>query len=77
MTLPAGEYRPLYEDDGGYYFQSPAQVILTSAGIPMKEMNAGLFVKRGSTEPTKWYLIEDNALRTGVIKNIPAYDIVP
>ncbi len=77
VTFPAGEYRPLYEDDGGYYFQSPAKVILVSAGIPMEAIDAGLFVKRGSTEPTKWYLIENNALRSGVIKNAPGYDIIP
>ena len=78
ITFPGGEYHPLYEDDNGYYFQAPARVILISVGIPMENDDAGLFVKRGSKEPTKWYLIDKNAFkRSGDLKTSPSYEVIP
>ncbi len=58
-AFPAGEYRPMYEDDGGYYYQAPGKIV--EHGILLTHLcEGGLYVKRGSEEPTKWYLIEEN-----------------
>src|SRR5450631_1604235 len=52
VTFPAGEYRPLYEDDGGYFFQAPAKVVANDIFSYMYD--GGLYVERGTNEPTKW-----------------------
>jgi hypothetical protein len=63
-TFPAGEYRPLYEDDGGYYYQASAKVIVHSAGIVTYLFDGGIYVKRGDTEPTDWYFIDQSGMKT-------------
>jgi hypothetical protein len=78
ITFPVGEYRPLYEDKNGYYFQSPAKVIVVSLGIGTEADDAGLFVERGSKDPTKWYLIEGGSNeRTGSLKTGLSYELIP
>src|SRR5438445_4925101 len=53
-TFPAGKYRPLYEDRGGYYFEAPAKVVVDDVAVFAYE--GGLYVVRGATEPTRWYI---------------------
>ena len=78
ITFPVGEYRPLYEDKSGYYFQSPAKVVVVSLGIGTEADDAGLFVERGSKDPTKWYLIEGGSnQRSGTLKSGLSYELIP
>src|SRR5436190_5502484 len=56
VTFPAGEYRPLYEDSGGYYYQAPAKII--GHDIMSYMLDGGLYVERTTNEPTKWYVID-------------------
>ena len=75
--FPAGEYHPLYEDDSGYYFQAPAKIIIVSLGIPIPS-DGGIIVERGSKEPTRWFLLDNNSFkRTGSLKRPPSYELIP
>jgi hypothetical protein len=78
-TFPAGEYRPLYEDDGGYYFQAPAKVIVHSAGIATYMHDGGLYVERGASEPTKWYYTYENEgnMKMWRFNTIPPCELIP
>src|SRR5438309_9995413 len=53
-TFPAGKYRPLYEDRGGYYFEAPAKVVVDDVAVFAYE--GGLYVVRGATVPSRWYV---------------------
>jgi hypothetical protein len=76
VTFPAGEYRPLYEDDGGYYYQAPAKVI--GHDIISYMLDGGLYVERGSNEPTRWYIIEQNGQKTmGHCYSLPTHTLIP
>jgi hypothetical protein len=78
-TFPAGEYRPLYEDNGGYYFQAPSKVIIHSAGIVNYMFDGGVYVKRGSNEPTEWYFTDQHngTPRMGRFKTATPYELIP
>jgi hypothetical protein len=71
-TFPAGEYRPVYEDRGGYYFQAPTKVLVDEVAVFARE--GGLYVARGDTEPAHWYVIgEKGEKRMGRFRKIPQY----
>jgi hypothetical protein len=53
VLLPAGEYRPLYEDDKAYYYQAPAKIVVNDLGSSL--WDGGIYVQRGTTTPTGWY----------------------
>jgi hypothetical protein len=74
-TFPPGEYRPRYEDRGGYYFEAPAKVVVDDVAVFAYE--GGLYVARGATEPTGWYVNRPNGKTTGRFKKIPSYTLVP
>ena len=75
-TFPAGEYHPLYEDDGGYYYQAPTKVVANDIFSYMYD--GGLYVERGTNEPTKWYVIGQNGQKTlGRFKTIPPHQLIP
>ena len=75
-TFPAGEYRPLFEDNGGYYFQAPSKVVANDIFSYMYD--GGLYVKRGTNEPTHWYVVGQNGQKTvGRFKSIPAHKLIP
>jgi hypothetical protein len=74
-TFPAGKYRPLYEDRGGYYFEAPAKVLVDDVAV--YAYDGGLYVARGTTEPTHWYMIGPNGKRMGRFKNLPPHTLVP
>src|SRR6266404_8353489 len=57
-TFPAGKYRPLYEDRRGYYFEAPAKVVVDDVAV--FAYKGGLYVARGATEPTGWYVNHAN-----------------
>ena len=74
-TFPAGEYRPRYEDRRGYYFEAPAKVVVDDVAVFAYE--GGLYVARGATEPTRWYVSRPSGKTIGRFKKIPPYTLVP
>ena len=74
-TFPAGEYRPRYEDRGGYYFEAPAKVVVDDVAVFAYE--GGLYAARGATEPTGWYVNHPNGKTMGRFKKVPSYTLVP
>ena len=78
-TFPAGEYRPLFEDDGGFYFQAPEEVVVHAAGIATYTHIGGLYVERGAIQPTRWYYIyeRDGHKKMWRFHDVPQFDLVP
>jgi hypothetical protein len=74
-TFPAGKYRPMYEDDHGYYFEAPRKVIVDDVGV--YGFDGGVYIQRGKTVPTEWYLIRPNGRRSmGHFKTPPIYKVI-
>ena len=73
-TFPAGKYRPLYEDRGGYYFEAPTKVVVDDVAVFAHE--GGLYVARGATEPTRWYVTRPNGKTMGRFKKTPPYTLI-
>jgi hypothetical protein len=73
-TFPAGKYRPLYEDRSGYYFEAPDKVVVDDVAVFAYE--GGLYVARGATEPTRWYVSRPNGKTMGRFKKIPPYRLI-
>ena len=74
-TFPAGKYRPLYEDRHGYYFEAPSKVLVDDVAVFAYE--GGLYVARGATEPTRWYISRQGGRTMGHFKKIPPCKLVP
>ncbi|MFL6515191.1 MAG: hypothetical protein ACJ8M1_09235 [Chthoniobacterales bacterium] len=73
-TFPAGKYKPVYEDEGGYYYEAPGKVLMDD--IATYAFDGGVYVKRGHTNPTQWYVIRPNGRRTmGHFKAPPMYKV--
>jgi hypothetical protein len=77
VTFPTGKYLPLYEDDGGYYYQAPAKVI--GHDIMSYMLDGGLYVERSTNEPTQWYIIDpQTGQRTmGRCRSLPDHTLIP
>ena len=58
VILPAGEYRPLYEDDQYYYYQAPSKVVVNDLSSLM--FDGGIYVARGTTTPRGWYYVDQD-----------------
>ena len=58
VLLPAGEYRPLYEDDRFYYYQAPSKLVVN--GFFSKMFDGGVYVKRNGTGLRGWYFVRDD-----------------
>jgi hypothetical protein len=58
IILPAGTYRPLYEDDKFFYYQAPAKVVVNR--FFSKMFDGGVYVKRGDTALRGWYYVEED-----------------
>jgi hypothetical protein len=64
ITLPVGEYKPVMEDDKGYYYQAPSKVV--ARDIFSYVADGGLYVRRRETVPSRWYAIDEhNYTKTG------------
>jgi hypothetical protein len=75
-AFPAGKYRPVYEDERGYYYEAPHKVIV--GDVAVYAFDGGVYVLRGKTAPTHWYLIRPNGRRTmGHFKTAPLYTVIP
>jgi hypothetical protein len=77
VTFPAGEYRPVYEDAGGYYYQAPTKVI--GHDFTSYMFDGGLYVERTKTEPTKWYTIDPKTGQAamGHCTSLPEHTLIP
>jgi hypothetical protein len=73
-VFPPGRYRPLYEDKGGYYFQAPDKVLVND--VASYGYDGGVYVRRGSTEPTEWYVMGASGKTMGHFKTIPPHTLV-
>ena len=74
-TFPTGKYRPVYEDDRGYYFEAPRKVIVDD--VATYAFDGGVYVLRGQTAPAHWYVIRPNGRRTmGRFKQEPTYKVL-
>jgi len=70
VLLPAGEYRPVYEDDQCYYYQAPSKVVVNDLGSLL--FDGGMYVMRGDTTPSGWYYIDaDGAQNSGKFDTPP------
>jgi hypothetical protein len=66
MSLPAGEYKPVMEDDHGYYYQAPSKVV--ARDIFSYVADGGLYLRKEEAIPTHWYAIDQqNYTRTGTL----------
>ena len=75
-TFPEGKYKPAYEDEGGYYYEAPGKVLVDDVGV--YGFDGGLYLPRGKTAPSGWYMIRPNGRRTaGHFKTPPIYQLVP
>lgn len=62
VVLPAGEYRPLYEDDQFYYYQAPSKVVVNDFTSLL--LDGGVYVPRGSVKPLGWYYVDQDGTQT-------------
>lgn len=60
VEMPAGEYKPLYEDDKGYYYQAPQKITGRDSFWPLL-MDGGLFLKRNLLKPDQLYIIRNQS----------------
>ena len=68
VTLPAGEYHPILEDDKFYYYQAPSRLIYKDLNSSLLE--GGIRLARGATIPRGWYCVgEDGTIFTGDFKS--------
>ncbi|MBV6500520.1 MAG: hypothetical protein CJBNEKGG_03001 [Prosthecobacter sp.] len=58
VEMPSGEYKPLYEDDKGYYYQAPQKITGRDSFWPLL-MDGGLFLKRNLAKPDQIYIIRN------------------
>jgi hypothetical protein len=65
--LPAGEYKPAYEDSGGYYYQAPSKIISKDFIAYLED--GGIYIRRGSTNPTAFYILANYGQK--VVYNLP------
>lgn len=71
-TFPAGKYKAAFEDDRGVYYEAPRKVLVDDIGV--YGFDGGVYVMRGKSAPTHWYIIRPNGRRTmGKFKTSPTY----
>ncbi|HEX4266086.1 MAG TPA: hypothetical protein VH597_17250 [Verrucomicrobiae bacterium] len=64
VTFPAGEYKPVMEDNDGYYYQAPSKVV--ARDLFSYVADGGLYLRRAEMVPTRWYVIDQqNYTKTG------------
>ena len=73
-VFPPGKYKPVEEDKGGYYFQAPGKILVTD--VASFGFQGGLYVPRGTTEPTQWYVMETSGKKMGRFKTVPPHKLI-
>jgi hypothetical protein len=56
LTLPAGEYKPVMEDNNGYYYQAPTKIV--ARDIFSYVADGGVYLRRDESTPSHWYAID-------------------
>ena len=74
ITFPAGEYHLADTDRGVYYFKAPQKITVDEVAV--FAYDGGLYVSRGSIEPTRWYVIRNGKMTGGRFKKVPAHKLV-
>ena len=58
-VLPAGDYRPAFEDATGIYYEAPSKVIMKEnflgINLPGKPFTGGIFLERANPQVAKIY----------------------
>jgi hypothetical protein len=62
VDMPAGVYKPTFEDDHGYFYQAPQKVTGRDTFWPLL-VDGGLYLKKGMSKPDTIYIIRND---TGV-----------
>jgi hypothetical protein len=62
LVFPAGDYRPVFEDENGIYFEAPSKVIMNEkffglAQLAGRPYTGGIFLERSNPKVAKTYLI--------------------
>jgi hypothetical protein len=75
ISLPAGEYRPAYEDNDYYYYQAPAKLVINRFNSRM--FDGGIYIPRsGATVLRGCYFVEDDGMPTyHKFEQEPAYRV--
>lgn len=73
-TLPAGEYKPVFEDKKLYYYAAPTKIPVRDLGS--FAFDGGLVLERGKSMPTKWYFI-NNMGQINRMKLPPEVEVKP
>ena len=73
--FPPGKYKPAFEDERGYYYEAPKKVLVDDVAV--YAFDGGVYIVRGETAPSRWYVIRPNGRRTmGKFKSLPSYEVV-
>jgi len=56
LTLPVGEYKPVMEDNSGYYYQAPTKIV--ARDIFSYVADGGVYLRRDESFPSHWYAID-------------------
>jgi len=70
VDMPTGAYTPLYEDEGGYYYQAPQKITGRDSWMPLL-LDGGLYLERNERKPKKIYIIRSD---TGVPSKVSIGD---
>jgi hypothetical protein len=75
-NFPAGEYKPVFEDGDGFYYQAPIKVIANLMFTYVGD--GGLYLKNGEKEPSQWYFITEGGHMTrGTFTVAPKCELKP
>ncbi len=57
LNMPTGDYSPLFEDKGGYFYQAPQKLTGRDAWMPLM-LDGGLYLERNVTRPEMIYFVQ-------------------
>jgi hypothetical protein len=63
--FPAGEYTPMYEDEGGYFYQAPRKVTGRDTFFALMK-DGGLYWSKKKNKPDEVYVLSDRGIPTTV-----------
>ena len=76
-VLPAGEYRPVFEDNTGVYYQAPAAIIYREtffgAPLPQKVFLGGIYLERANPQVARIY--EKQTAEQGPRRSLLAWSV--
>jgi len=58
VALPAGEYRPAYEDHDYYYYQAPSKIVISRMHTRMRD--GGIYVTRDTASMVGCYYVDED-----------------